>query len=801
MWKMNALLVKDEALRIQALEQYEVINPATDPVLDEIVRLAAQLCDVPVAIVCLVGQDRLWLKARFGVDTGEVSVGSLPCETTIQGDTVYEISDARMNPEFAPDGIMLERRPYRFYAGAPLATPAGVNIGTLAVLDRDPRRLTEAQLDALGILSRQVITRLELNGRMRQMDRAARSQRRIESALTVERNFVSAVLDTVGALVAVFDTAGRIVRFNRACEMASGYDFATLVGRYTWDRLIPRHEIPEAIETFERLRNGVFPAAFENQWLNRDGSLRRIAWSATALKDAQDQVAFIIATGIDVTTQRAAESTLRESEARYRQLVEGSLGMVFTHDMKGRLLSMNTHGAETAGRTVDQMVGSLLAKFVPSDRRVAIDDYLKTIADSGEAQGMLYLEHTDGETRVIAYRNKLIESLGRSPYVLGFGVDITEQVRAEGRLRTLTRQSDSILESVGDGIYCIDLDGQVTVVNAAAAQMLGYRQEELLGRVMHNLIHHTKADGTPYSIDESPIRKSLFNFGTARVTDEVFWRKDGTSFPVEYVARPLIDTNTSESGEACALGVVVAFTDTTERRALDRMKDEFISTVSHELRTPLTSLRGALGLLAGGALETRPEKSRQMLDIAINNTDRLVRLVNDILDLERISSGKSELHSTMTSAEDLLRKAVSMQQARTPRPNARIFYAANGVTVWADPDRILQTLSNLLSNAIKFSSPGGEIHLTARNLDDQEALFEVSDKGQGIAEDKLEHIFERFQQGDASDTRTLGGTGLGLAICRSIVNQHGGRIWATSEPGKGTTFHFTLPTKPRTNLR
>jgi PAS domain S-box-containing protein len=798
---MNALLVKDEALRSQALEQYEVLNTAADPVLDDIVRLAAQLCDTPIAFICLVGQDRLWLKSRVGLDATELSVGCLPCETTIQGDTMYEVPDARLDQDFAPDGILLESRPYRFYAGAPLSTPAGVNIGTLAVVDRHPRRLTEAQSNALSILSRQVITRLELNGRIRQMDRAARSQRRIESALTVERNFVSAVLDTVGALVAVFDTAGRIVRFNRACEMASGYDFATLVGRYTWDRLIPRHEIPEAIETFERLRNGAFPAAFENQWLNRDGSLRRIAWSATALRDAQGQVAFIIATGIDVTTQRAAESTLRESEARYRQLVEGSLGMVFTHDMKGKLLSLNAHGAESVGRTVEEMVGSPLTKFVQAERRATIDDYLKTIADTGEAQGMLHLAHTDGEVRVIAYRNKLIATPGRTPYVLGFGVDITEQVRAEGRLRTLTRQSDSILESVGDGIFCIDLEGQVTVVNAAAAQMLGYKQDEMLGRVMHNLIHHTRADGASYPQEESPIRKSLSNFGTARVIDEIFWRKDGTSFPVEYVARPLIDTYSGEGGEARAVGVVVAFTDTTERRALDRMKDEFISTVSHELRTPLTSLRGALGLLAGGALETRPEKSRQMLDIAINNTDRLVRLVNDILDLERISSGKSELHSTMVSAEELLRKAVGAQQARTPKPSARIFFAANGVSVWADPDRILQALNNLLSNAIKFSPQSGEIHLSARNLDDQEALFEVRDQGRGIPEDKLEHIFDRFQQGDASDTRTLGGTGLGLAICRSIINQHGGRIWATSTPGQGTTFHFTLPTKPRTNLR
>jgi PAS domain S-box-containing protein len=798
---MNALLVKDEALRSQALEQYEVLNTAADPVLDDIVRLAAQLCDTPIAFICLVGPDRLWLKSRVGLDASELAVGCLPCETTIQGDTMYEVPDARLDQDFAPDGILLDSRSYRFYAGAPLSTPGGVNIGTLAVVDRHPRRLTDAQSNALSILSRQVITRLELNGRIRQMDRAARSQRRIESALTVERNFVSAVLDTIGALVAVFDTAGRIVRFNRACEMASGYDFATLVGRYTWDRLIPRHEIPEAIETFERLRNGAFPAAFENEWLNRDGSLRRIAWSATALRDAQGQVAFIIATGIDVTTQRAAESTLRESESRYRQLVEGSLGMVFTHDMKGKLLSVNAHGAESVGRTVEEMVGSPLMKFVQAERRATIDDYLKTIADTGEAQGMLHLAHTDGEVRVIAYRNKLIATPGRTPYVLGFGVDITEQVRAEGRLRTLTRQSDSILESVGDGIFCIDLEGQVTVVNAAAAQMLGYKQDEMLGRVMHNLIHHTKPDGASYPSEESPIRKSLSNFGTARVVDEVFWRKDGTSFPVEYVARPLIDTYSGEGGEARAVGVVVAFTDTTERRALDRMKDEFISTVSHELRTPLTSLRGALGLLAGGALDSRPEKSSQMLEIAINNTDRLVRLVNDILDLERISSGKSELHSTTVSAEELLRKAVSAQQARTPKPSARIFFAANGVTVWADPERILQALNNLLSNAIKFSPQGAEIHLSARNLDDQEALFEVRDQGRGIPEEKLEHIFDRFQQGDASDTRTLGGTGLGLAICRSIINQHGGRIWATSTTGHGTTFHFTLPTKPRTNLR
>jgi PAS domain S-box-containing protein len=438
---------------------------------------------------------------------------------------------------------------------------------------------------------------------------------------------------------------------------------------------------------------------------------------------------------------------------------------------------------------------------MPEERRAGFDNYLAEILHKGEVQGMLHLRHVNGEVRIVAYRNKLIEIPGRDPYVLGFGVDISEQVRAEGRLRTLTRQSDSILESVGDGIYGIDLEGNVTVINSAAAQMLGYKQSEILGRNIHELVHHTRADGTPYHSEDCPVNKSLTNLETVRISNELYWRKDGTSFPVEYVARPQIDSHSNDAEGHKPVGVVVAFTDTTERSALDRMKDEFISTVSHELRTPLTSLRGALGLLAGGALSSRPEKTQKMLEVAISNSDRLVRLVNDILDLERISSGKAQLHSTMCSAEDLLRRAASMQQASTPKPNIRIFFAAHGVSVWADPERILQTLNNLISNAIKFSPPGSEIHLTARNLDDHEAIIEVQDQGSGIPADKLEHIFDRFQQGDASDSRATGGTGLGLAICRSIINQHHGRIWATSAPTQGTIFHFTLPTKPSNNLR
>ncbi len=791
--------------RLRALEQYHLPGTFGDPSLDEIVRLAADLCGAPMSGISIVDGEFVHYVSRFGPGPNRAPRGRMPCELCIQHSNLYEIQDARYHPDFAPDGILIASRALRFYAGIPITTPQGVNIGALFVQGAAPQTLNDRQRNALITLSHQVMTRFELNARVRSMDSGDRVRLRVESALTVERNFVSTVLDTVGALVAVFDTAGRIVRFNRACEEVSGYSSADLVGRYPWERLIPQADRSEAVKTFERIRSGQFPATFENEWLHRNGSLRRIQWSATALVDDQGQANFIIATGIDVTEQRVAEATLRESEARYRQLVEGSLGMVCTHELDGTIISVNTPGATSLGMAPQEMVGENLSSFMPPTTHKGFRRYLRQLGETGEAQGRIELLDRQGIPHVVAFNNKLIEVESREPYVLAFGVDISDQVRAEERLRALIHQSNSILESVGDGIYGLDLEGCITVINPAASQMLGYKPQELLGRRMHDIIHSRRRDGTPYPADESPMLETLKTLTTVRISNEVFWRKDGTSFPVEYVARPQIESREDAAPgtpPGRAIGMVVAFRDTTERRALERMKDEFISTVSHELRTPLTSLRAALGLVTGGALQARPEKQRQMLEIAVGNTDRLIRLVNDFLDIERISSGNAELHSATTRLQTLFERAASLQQAAADKNGISFNLQANGVEVYADPDRILQALTNLISNAIKYSPPNGTIALSAHPPapGENETRIDVHDDGRGIPEDKLESIFERFQQVDASDSRAMGGTGLGLAICRSIVAQHGGRIWATSPPGEGATFHFTLPIRSKNQL-
>ncbi len=787
-----------ETARLRSLDALEILESTGDFGLDEITRLTAQVCDVDTAAITFVRGDEVWFKSRVGTTVRSMPRAEAPCDETVRGTDLFSIPDAMQDPQYSRSGIMVGDRAFQFYAGAPLITSDGSPVGCLCIFAAQPRVLNEVEGNTLRTLARAVMTRLELSLRTRLNEREARSRQRIEAALTVERNFVSAVLDTIGALVIVFDTAGRVVRFNRICETISGRSVEEVVGHTLWDTLVPTQDRAASKISFNRMRSGTFPVEYEDRWTTRDNTTRLIQWTATALTDGQKDVAFIIATGIDITLQREAEQTLRESEARYRHLIEGSLGSVFTHSVDGRLMSLNTYGAENLGYAVSEMVGRPLTDFMTYGENGIFSDYLETLLHTGEAQGTFELTHRDGPTHILAYRNRLLESTIGEPYALCFGVDITEKVLAEDRLLRLTQQSNSILDSVGDGIFGLDLDGACTVCNPAAAQMLGYSPDEIetfvLGHSVHTLSHHSYPDGRPYPAHDCAILNSLKTGKPVRVATEAFWRKDGTSFPVDYIACPIF-----REGEVT--GIVVAFTDTTERAALDRMKDEFVSTVSHELRTPLTSMRASLGLIASGALANRPDKQKQMLNIAIGNTDRLVNLVNDILELERIGSGKAELHYTDVEAHTLMRRAADLLGASAAKAQIEFEFDFEPLKVWADADRLLQTVTNLISNAIKFTPPAGTVTLRTRQHSDSEARLEVHDTGRGIPPDKLEHIFGRFQQVDASDSRAMGGTGLGLAICRSIVSQHNGRIWAESEPGKGASFFFTLPTHASTHLR
>ena len=353
-------------------------------------------------------------------------------------------------------------------------------------------------------------------------------------------------------------------------------------------------------------------------------------------------------------------------------------------------------------------------------------------------------------------------------------------------LEQLTRRHQSILDGAGEGIVGLDAAGAVTFVNPAATGLLGRSVGELAGRSFHEATQYRDAEGNAVSGLAHPLAVSLADGQVHAVTDGTYRRADGTAFAVEFTVAPVKGDN--ETGT----GVVVIFRDVTERRAVERIKDEFISVISHELRTPLTSVRGALGLLHGPLLPDPPPKAQRMLDIAMDSTDRLIRLINDILDVERLAAGKLALKRQIWPAANFVRRAVAEMSGLAAEAGVEVEVGSIGGVVDADADRIVQTLVNLLSNAIKFSPAGGTVRVST-DARGREVVFGVIDEGPGIPPNALEEIFERFTQVDASDTRLKEGSGLGLAICRGIVEQHGGRIWASNEPSSGAAMFFALP--------
>ena len=362
--------------------------------------------------------------------------------------------------------------------------------------------------------------------------------------------------------------------------------------------------------------------------------------------------------------------------------------------------------------------------------------------------------------------------------------------REQDRLEELHRTQEILLDTIDDGICGADRSGAANLVNPAAGRLLRASPEELNGLAFHDLLHGRAAGGS--FCDENCKLLRALDQNLAASGETTVFRRDGSSFPAEYSLTPILDQGRFS-------GSVLSFRDISQRFALDRMKDEFVSTVSHELRTPLTSIRGALGLLSAGILGTVSDKAANLLRIALSNSDRLVRLINDILDLERIQSGREPLTFRPIALGEIVRQAIDGMQPVADAAGVQLIHDSNLVRLTADPDRLLQVITNLLSNAVKFSPDGATVAVTLREGSSGVTLS-VIDQGRGIPADKLDTIFDRFQQVDSSDSKQKGGSGLGLAICRTIVQQHGGRIWAERNSVRGSTFRVVLPFQPDLRL-
>ena len=347
-----------------------------------------------------------------------------------------------------------------------------------------------------------------------------------------------------------------------------------------------------------------------------------------------------------------------------------------------------------------------------------------------------------------------------------------------------TRQR-SVLENMIDGLITINDKGLIQSFNSAAVKLFGYQVNEVMGQNIKMLMpepYQSEHDGYLENYGQTGKKKII---GIGREVEGL--RKDGTTFPLELAVSEMI-----VSGETVFTGVV---RDITERKQMDKMKNEFISTVSHELRTPLTSIRGSLGLLSSGTVGELPESAKEMLKIASNNTERLLLLINDILDIQKIESGKMSFKFESVDLNSFIEEAIVAHAEYGKQHGVTYVYSnkLENVRIFADRDRLMQVMGNLLSNAAKFSHHGDKVEISVAVHNSDRLRISVTDYGSGIPDEFQPKLFERFTQSDSSDSRAKGGTGLGLSITKVIIEKHGGLIGFVSKEGIGSTFYVELP--------
>ncbi len=535
---------------------------------------------------------------------------------------------------------------------------------------------------------------------------------------------------------------------------------------------------------------------------------RREAWwlaGTMLLSLALIALAMWFISGLVWRTQ--AES--RAGERRFRRLMESAPDAMIIVNDAGRIVMVNDQAVRTFGYPAEEMMGESVDMLVPGRLRKThsgqVRDFFRDPVRREMGTGKtLRGARKDGSEFPI--------EVGLSPLETSEGLlvssvvrDITERQQAEAALAEAEARQRLVLESTSDGIFGVDTDGRAMFINAAAATMLGYEKDALLGRKIHDVIHHSRVDGRPYPVQECPMHAAFTDGTASKIDNEVLWRKDGSSFAVEYSSTPL-----QKDDEL--VGAVIVFRDITERKlaesqlmqarddaqAANRAKSAFLANMSHELRTPMNAIIGYSEMLLEEAEDLEMESFTPDLQKIHGAGKHLLSLISDVLDLSKIEAGRMELYFERFAVGEMLGEIASTVSTLVAKNGNRleILGADEAGFMESDLTKVRQTLFNLISNAAKFTENGSVTLKVERQSDDEGhdwLVFAVTDTGIGIPPDKIDELFEEFTQADVSTTREYGGTGLGLAITRRFCELLGGSISCHSQPGQGSTFTVRLP--------
>ena len=678
------------------------------------------------------------------------------------------VSDTLSDPLWANYRDIAQQYGLRACWSTPILSQQGEVLGTFAMYYREPRSPSAYELELIQQTTH--LTALVLE------------RRRTTELLRASEARYRTLFESVPIGLYRSTPEGRILDANEALVQMLGYPSKEALLETPAQMLF--FDISERQRWQAEMDAKGVVKDFVTQLKRYDGTAIWVVDRARTVRDPQGKVLYYDGSLVDITEQVRAQEALRASEARYRALVESSPDGIAIHQ-DGRCVFINPAGARLLGANKpEELLGKPALDFVHPDYREAVRERVqRSLAEWQPAPPL--------EERFIRLDGTVLDVEVTAVPVLWEGQpamqvifrDISERKRMEADLKASEERYRDLFENANDGIYILDRTGRILSLNRKAQEITGYTLEEIRGQLYTMLV--------PSGPERKQARRAFLKNmrGQSDKTELTIRRKDGREVVLELSTRPIW-----QNGQI--IGIQGIGRDVTERKELERLKSEFISTVSHELRTPLTSIKGYVDLVLAGDVGPLTPEQREFLTIVAQNTTRLTELINDLLEIERLESGRIEFEFVELSLEEVLQNVARSLQVNAEQKGLEfITEIASGLKVRGDRERLAQVFLNLLSNAIKYT-PAGTVELKAYRENDT-VVVAVRDTGIGLSESDMQKLFQKFFRADNPYVRKAGGTGLGLSIAKAIVERHNGTITVTSQLGQGSTFTVRLPALAR----
>jgi PAS domain S-box-containing protein len=767
----------DETARLKALHEYAIMDTEPEESYDELTRLAAQICGVPVATISLIDADRQWYKSKVGMDMTETPRDVSFCNYTIQQTELLVIPDATKDSRFANNPFVLNNPNVRFYAGFPLLSREGHGIGSLCVVDVEPKTLTDEQKNALEVLGRQAVSQLELRRRLREHKQALQSLQTSEQRF---REFAEHVEDLFWIM-----EAGEMKFVSPAFERIWGRPLAEFYARpeLYLDAIHPEDQ-EQVRAAFARDPIGNLDETY--RVLRPDGTIRWVRDRAFPHLDHKGGVVRVSGIASDITRQK-------QTEDEREHFFQASVDFMTIHKLgETEYRQVNTAWKRTLGYDMEDFRHGSFLQFIHPDDVEASRQVLRGLEQGIDVRQFRnrYRHKTDGSWHWLEW-----QAFAPAPgdkMVYGTARDVTVQVQGEEQLRQKTAELERVFHVFPDQFFQLDEKGIIVEYRGGHASGGGPFTGACVGRHFHEILAPDIAER--FKVAKLAARRTQklqqFEFTFPEAAGE-------HSFEVRVL---------SDDGSE----VIVVIRDVTDRALADRAqtqakqvaesasksKSEFLASMSHELRTPLNAILNISESLGEGVYGTLNEKQGRSLQTVSESGRHLLGLINDILDLSKIEAGKLELQACEMSVRPLCEASLRLVKEAALQRSQEVTLQINpGVDlIHADERKLKQVIVNLLSNASKFTPRGGKFGLQVMGRDGQIA-FTVWDTGIGISPTDLKKLFQPFVQLDSKLSREYAGTGLGLSLAQRLAVLHQGRIDVESTPGLGSRFTVTLPAR------